>query len=98
VADAIDFGNLRFTDTAANHAASRPYVDSPLTLEEIVRAADPVPDPGGLPNGWKWEVPGSTARSSSYTDTSRNTSFGTWEVVIDLDTNTVVHFLFDSGS
>lgn len=57
VADAVDFGNLRFTDTAANHAATRPYVDSPLTLEQIVRAADPVPDPGGLPNGWKWEAP-----------------------------------------
>lgn len=98
VADAVDFDNIRFSNTAAGHASSRPYVDSPLTLQEIVRSADPIPDPGGLPNGWRWEVPGSTARSGSYTDVSRNTTHGTWEVVIDLDTNTVVHFLFRPGS
>ncbi len=74
VADAVDFRNLRFSDTAANHATTRPYVDSPLTLQEIVRGADPIPDPGGLPNGWRWDVPGSRARSGSYTDGSRNTT------------------------
>jgi len=91
VADAIDYDSLTFTETVAGHLGdvtktglpSRPYMDSPMTLREITRAADPVPDPGGLANGWRWDVPGMFRGSQ-----------GTWELVIDLDTNRVVHWNF----
>ena len=43
-------------------------------------------DPGGVAGALKWEVAGSF-----------NGSSGTWELVLDPTTNTVLHFLFTSG-
>lgn len=63
----------------------RPYQQSILLADEIMNAGTPVQDPGGLPNGWRWDVPG------AYRGTS-----GTWELVVDFDTNTIDHFLFNS--
>ncbi len=65
---------------------SRPYLNSPLTIDEIMNAATSVPDPGGVPGALRWDVPG-TFRSSS----------GAWELVVDPSTNTIVHFNFTSG-
>lgn len=86
------------TDTVKNHAQdivkrgsrvgekSRPYVDSNgtnLLLKEIINSKPPAKDKG-LPNGLKWEVPGSVAGRGE----------GIWELVIDMDTNKIVHFNF----
>jgi len=85
------------TNTVQNHAndivkqgpnkglPSRPYVDgngTNMLLDEIMNASPPVKDPY-LNNGLRWDVHG----------TFRGTT-GNWEVVVDLDTNTIVHFNF----
>ena len=64
---------------------SRPYIDSDgttLLLKEIMESADPVPDTI-LQSGLRWDVSG-TFRGST----------GTWELVVDTSTNTIVHFNF----
>jgi hypothetical protein len=64
---------------------SRPYIDANGTnclLDEIMSSSSPVKD-SSLSNGLRWDVNG-TFRGSS----------GTWELVVDLDTNTIVHFNF----
>lgn len=64
---------------------SRLYIDSDgttLLLKEIMESADPVPD-SILQSGLRWDVSG-TFRGST----------GTWELVVDTSTNTVVHFNF----
>ncbi len=90
----IDVSNLKFSDTVANHSGdttsagtkARPYNDSLLTVQEIMRGSTPNPDPGGIPGGLRWDTPGAL-----------NGKSGTWELVIDTNTNTVVHFLFRTG-
>jgi hypothetical protein len=89
----VDPTSLKLSDTVRNHlddltrggASARPYIDSPLTIGEIIQASDPVLDPGGLPGGLRWDVAGAF-----------NGSEGVWELVIDTETNTVVHYLFRS--
>lgn len=64
---------------------SRPYIDTDgttLLLDEIMNAASPVKD-RVLSNGLRWDVEG-VFRGSK----------GTWELVIDKSTNTIVHFNF----
>ncbi|EGO2584070.1 LysM peptidoglycan-binding domain-containing protein [Enterococcus faecalis] len=64
---------------------SRPYIDmdgTTLLLDEIMNAAPPVKD-SILSNGLRWDVEG-VFRDSQ----------GTWELVIDNSTNTIVHFNF----
>jgi hypothetical protein len=65
---------------------ARPYGDSRLLIGEIMEAGTPIPDPGGLPNGLRWDVSGAF-----------NGKQGIWELVIDTDKNTVVHFLFNGA-
>ncbi len=64
---------------------SRPYIDTNgtnLLLDEIMGATSPVKDTV-LNNGLRWDTPG-VFRGSE----------GIWELVVDLDTNTIVHFNF----
>lgn len=64
---------------------SRSYVDSngtTLLLDEIMKAGTPLPDTI-IKTGLRWDVSG----------TFRGVT-GTWELVIDTSTNTVVHFNF----
>lgn len=64
---------------------SRPYIDTNgtnLLLDEIMGAASPTKDTV-LNNGLRWDVAGSFRGSE-----------GTWELVVNLDTNTIVHFNF----
>jgi hypothetical protein len=42
---------------------SRPCMKSSLTIQEIMAAEKPLPDPGGIVGGLKWNVP-STFRES----------------------------------
>lgn len=50
-----------------------------------VPAAKPISDPQGVTNALKWEVQGKL-----------NGTEGVWELVIDVDKNLVLHFLFNS--
>ena len=87
----IDASQLGRTATVARHAEditksgelARPYINSPLTVRSIMEAGDPIPDPGGVPGGLRWDVPGGFRGSP-----------GTWELVIDQPNNQIVHFLF----
>ena len=65
---------------------ARPFVDNAgtdLIIQEIIYGGIPVKDKY-LPNGLRWEVEG----------TFNGRSSGIWELVVDLDTNQVVHFNF----
>ena len=64
---------------------ARPYIDTNGTnslVNEIIQGGTPIKD-ASLPNGLRWDVTG-TFRGST----------GTWELVVDLDTNAIVHFNF----
>jgi len=89
--------NLKMSKTVQNHIndiikrgrnsgqLSRPYIDSNgtiLLLDEIMAAGEPIKD-AVLSNGLRWDINGKF----------RGTA-GTWELVIDMETNTVVHFNF----
>jgi hypothetical protein len=89
--------DLNMSNTVRNHAndlvrrgpnrglPSRPYVNSNGTnmlLDEIMGSKHPVRDVI-LDNGLRWDVPG-TFRGKA----------GTWELVVDMNTNTIVHFNF----
>ena len=52
-----------------------------------MEAGKAVPDPGGVPGGLRWDVPGAV-----------NGTQGTWELVIDPKSSKVLHFVFKRGS
>jgi hypothetical protein len=85
------------TQTVQNNASSRPYVNSPLTIQQITSTGAGVPDPGGLPGALRYDVPGTMSRSGVPVGSPNATVNGTYELVIDPNTNTVHHFLFRSG-
>jgi hypothetical protein len=66
-----------------NNLDSRPFLDSSLTMREIMKAKLPIRDPGGLPSGLRWDVPGVF-----------NGSKGMWQLVVDSGKNIIVHFNF----
>jgi hypothetical protein len=92
---ALKVGDFRYTKTASKHFAevvtrgqykgklSRPYMGSPITVNEIMASNIPVPDPGGLAGGLRWNVPGRF----------RGTE-GTWELVVDPESKIIYHFNF----
>jgi hypothetical protein len=65
--------------------ASRPYINSPLLIQEIIDTGLGVADPGGIPGALRFDVPGTF-----------NGSEGIYQLVID-EANTIYHFLFTSG-
>jgi hypothetical protein len=74
------------TQTVQNNLATRPYLNSPLLVQEIESTGLGVPDPGGIPGALRYDVPGAF-----------NGSQGTYQLVIHPETNTIYHFLFKSG-
>jgi hypothetical protein len=80
-----DVASLAFTKTAAQHAASRPYQNSSLLIQEIMRGGKPIADPGGIIGGLRRDVPGHFGKSE-----------GVWELVVNPKRNEIVHFLFKS--
>jgi len=93
----INAEDLKMSNTVQNHMNDiiergqnkgqlvRPYIDSngtTLLTQEIMESGIPVKD-SFLENGLRWDVEGTFKGST-----------GTWELVIDLNTNTVVHFNF----
>ena len=92
----IKASDLSMTETVKNHAndvikrgkyigeEARPYVNNAgtdLIIQEIIDGGSPVKDKF-LPNAWRWEVNG----------TFNGRQEGIWELVVDLDTNQIVHF------
>lgn len=61
-------------------------MNSTLTVQEIMRGSNPVLDPGGVPTALRWDTPGAL-----------NGRAGRWELVIDSQTNTILHFNFVTG-
>lgn len=61
---------------------SRPYMNSPLTIKEIMSTGKGIPD-ATFKGGMNWRVPG-TFRGSQ----------GTWELGINPRTNIIYHFNF----
>jgi len=76
--------NLKRTQTVMNNAANRTYVKSTQLIQEIMQATTPMQDTQTA-TGLKWVVEG-----------WYNHSFGVFELVIDPNTNTILHFLFRS--
>jgi len=95
VEGAIKVGNFTYTETVAKHyfevakrgpnsgRLSRPFMRSPNTINEIMAGGKPIPDPGGIVGGLRWDVPGKFRGNE-----------GTWELVIHPETNIIYHFNF----
>jgi hypothetical protein len=89
----IIVSDLKMTDTVEQHTTeytkdgwlSRPYTGSPLTIQNIIESGNPIPDPGGVPGALRWDVSGTF-----------NGTPGTYELVIDPTTDTILHFQFTS--
>ena len=90
--EAFSSANLSLSDTVAKHAfdltkdghLARPYMQAWRTIaQDIMNAAEPVADPGGIPGGLRWDVAGIL-----------NGTSGTWELVVNPADNTIVHLLF----
>ena len=91
----LKVGKFTYSDTATKHLTelvkkgpnasrlSRPYMKSQLTINEIMAAGNPISDPGGIPGGLRWDIPG-TFRGS----------VGTWELVLHPETEIIYHFNF----
>lgn len=88
----INVERLELTDKVAGHAAQRAYVNSRSLAKEIIEAAPPRADPGGVAGALRWDVPGTLWRPGM-----REPSRGVYELVIDPGTNRILHFLFRSG-
>jgi hypothetical protein len=82
-AGAVDALELEFSETAASHAASRPFMESRLLIQEIMESAEPIADPQGALNTLRWDVPGTF-----------NGSEGTWELVVNTVDRIIYHFNF----
>jgi len=92
---ALQVGQYTYTQTVANHLGdfvkrgefsgelARPYMNSPLLIQEIQAAGGKVADPGGIPGAFRYDVPGAFRGAE-----------GTWELVINTTTNTIYHFNF----
>ncbi|NMA64908.1 MAG: hypothetical protein GX957_01535 [Clostridiaceae bacterium] len=95
--NAVNASELKMSKTVQNHMndiikkgankgdLARPYIDSngtTLLVDEIMKGGTPVKD-AVLKNGLRWDVNG-TFRGST----------GTWELVVDKSSNTIVHFNF----
>ena len=77
--------DLSMSKTAAGHT-DRKYLKYKSVIEDIMNGSKPIKDPGGLDKGWRWDTPGSV-----------NGEEGVWELVVDLASNMIVHFLFKQG-
>lgn len=67
-----------------NNVGTRPYINSTQTIQQIMQTAQPIKDPGTA-NGLKWVVEG-----------IYNGAQGIYELVINPDTMTILHFVFKS--
>ncbi|WP_413798584.1 DUF6531 domain-containing protein [Streptomyces iranensis] len=99
-ASKIDVDSLKMTRTVERHledvheikndkdggrafVRSRPFTDSSLTVREVMEGSAPYTDPRGAEGAVRWDTPGSFHGRE-----------GKWELVIDTNTNTILHFNF----
>ena len=75
--------NLKRSASVAGEAAQRAYINSTLAIQQIMQSATPAKD-AYLQNGLKWVVEGTF-----------NGSKDIYGLVIDVNTQTIVHFLLD---
>jgi hypothetical protein len=95
---AVKVGEYGLTRTVAGHLddivtkgpyrgePTRPFLESPSTIREIIGAGNPIRDPGGIAGALRYDVPGAF----------RGTQ-GTWELVIHPSSRTIYHFNFVGG-
>ncbi|MHB8107450.1 MAG: RHS repeat-associated core domain-containing protein [Candidatus Cryosericum sp.] len=76
--------SLKRSGTVMTEVAERPYIDSTSIIREIMQSGTAVQD-GGLETGLKWVTSGMW-----------NGSEGTWTLVVDVATQTIIHFQFRS--
>lgn len=81
----INPATLGVTGTVLANIASRPFIQSTLLRTEIMAADNPRLDPQGVLGAVRWDVPGAF-----------NGTQGTWELVVNALTNTILHFNFTS--
>ncbi|WP_138483542.1 hypothetical protein [Dyadobacter bucti] len=79
---AIEAGEYTITKTVAKNLATRPYINSPSTITNIMKSGKGVPD-AFFKVGMNWKVPGTFQGSK-----------GIFELGINPETNTIYHFLF----
>jgi hypothetical protein len=84
LAHAVNAFNLKFSETIANY--ERSYYSSRLLIQEIIRGGTVTQDPGGVWSAVRYVAPG-----------TMNGSPGVYELVVDIKTQTILHFLFKSG-
>jgi RHS repeat-associated protein len=80
-----ELSEISLTETVAGHALTRPFVNSPLLVREIMSVANGVADPGGVAGALKFVAQGTF-----------NGSSGAYELVIHPATGLILHFLFTS--
>jgi RHS repeat-associated protein len=81
IARFVNAFSLRFSNTIA--AYNRSYYQSRLLIQEIIRSGTITKDPGGVVTAVRYVANGTL-----------NGTAGFYELVIDLRTNTIIHFLF----
>jgi len=75
---------LNRTATVMNHVSSRPYIQSTQLIQHIMQSSKPLQDPQTA-TGLRWVAEGTF-----------NGSHGAFELVINPNTETILHFLFRS--
>jgi hypothetical protein len=80
----VNIGEYTLTKTVSNNLATRPYLNSPLTIQNIMSTGKGIPD-AFYKGGMNWKVPGSF-----------NGSNGIFELGINPETKVIYHFLFKS--
>ncbi|WP_158973388.1 hypothetical protein, partial [Streptomyces griseus] len=91
LASKINADDLKMTRTVANHFSdvtkdsrvARPYMGSTQVVREIMEGSAPKLDPRGAAGAVRWDTPG-----------AMNGKSGTWELVVDTNKNTILHFNF----
>lgn len=73
---------LQYSKTALNHLAERPYMNSPLTVQNIMQSSQPIQE-AIRTNILRWDVSGAF-----------NGKAGVWELVYDTANSTIYHFWF----
>mgnify|MGYP007115603330 CR=1 FL=1 len=83
--EAIKIGEYKITKTVAENIATRPYINSPSTIIDIMKSGKGVPD-AYFKGGVNYKVSGSFQGSE-----------GIFELGINPETNTIYHFVFKTA-
>lgn len=84
--EGIKIGEYTLTKTVTNNLITRPYLNSPHTIQNIMSTGKGIPD-AFYKGGMNWKVPGSF-----------NGSNGIFELGINPDTKVIYHFLFKTAN